>query len=436
MVFGPRVASASRRFVLAVAVCVAGASGCGAEGAGVDGGPAASGPASSDAASSPPQGAGSGGAIPPAPTVAPEPPLSNEELAKFVADRDRSPTRPIVETALLALAQCSFDQFGIDYKCAALKDYNEVSRRKTEDVRLFGTVGLAHLRHPAPAVRFQASYEGSIAAFAFDSDPTAAAVYLEALRGETDSLVLANMLKHGVTGARKSASLRTFLLGSIDHSSSQVREVSARLLGDSEVLPQVPEAFEKLLERAQRDPDGHVRATACSSLGATQDDRAMPIFKAVLEDPSAPDEVRNGCFEGVVQSWVGFPYPKRPRRDAYEYTLELLSKKPRGPKTPWRGVARLGWAKSEVKPIDREGAAWVSNVRGFFDAKQLVDVLEDLVLDADAHVTARSEAIYVLRRLNQQELLKALTRGLEKQRGTDAKTLAARAKSLSQQEKD
>jgi HEAT repeat protein len=285
-------------------------------------------------------------------------------------------------------------------------------------------------------VRFQASYEGSIAAFAFDSDPAVAAPFLEALQAESDPLVLANMLKNGVTGARKSPALRTFLLASIDHASPHVREVSARLLGDAEVLPEVPEAFERLAAKAQSDPDGHVRATACSALGAMQDDRAMPVFKAMLEGPSTPDEVRNGCFEGVVKSWAGFPYPKRPRRDAYEYTLELLSKKPRGPKTPWRGVARLGWAKSEVKPIDREGAAWLSNVRGFFDAKQVVAVLEDLVLDADAPLMARSEAIFVLRRQNEQELLKALARGLEKQKGPDAKTLATRAKSLSQQASD
>jgi hypothetical protein len=422
--------------VAAVAVCVAGASGCGAEGAGVDGGPAASGPASSSGASSGPQGAGSGGAIPPAPTVAPDPPLSKEELAKFVADKDRAPTRAIVETALLALAECGFDQFGIDYKCAALKDYKEVARRKTEDVRLFGSVGLAHLRHPAAAVRFQASYEGSIAAFTFESDPASAAPYLEALRVENDSLVLANMLKNGVTGARKSAALRTFLLGSIEHADAHVREVSARLLGDPDVLPHADGAFEKLLEKVQRDPDGHVRATACSVLGATQDDRAMPVFKAVLDDPSAPDEVRNGCFEGLVQSWVGFPYPKRPRKDAYEATLEILARTPRGPKTPWRGVSRLGWARAEVKPVDREGAAWASNVRGFFDPKRLVDVLEDLALDPDAPQMARSEAIYVLRRQNQQELLKAIARGLEKQKGPDAKTLASRAKTLAQQEKD
>jgi hypothetical protein len=260
--------------------------------------------------------------VPRAPTVAPDPPLSKEQLAKFVADKEQQPTRAIVETALLALAECGFDQFGIDHKCAALKDYNEVARRKTEDVRLFGSVGLAHLRHPSPAVRFQASFEGSIAAFAFDADEATATPYLEALRGEADPLVLANMLKNGVTGARKSAALRTFLLGSSDHANSHVREVSARLLGDADVLPQVPEAFEKLIEKAQRDPDGHVRATACASLGATQDDRAMPVFKAVLEDDSAPDEVRNGCFEGVVQSWAS---PIRSGRVAMRTTTRWSS---------------------------------------------------------------------------------------------------------------
>lgn len=432
MVHRPRLASAS---VLAVALCALDTIGCGSQGAEVDGGDAAaSGRASSVTAPSGPQAAGSGGAV--LPTVAAPPPASKEELAKFVADPERQPTRAVVEAALLALAECAFDQFGIDYKCAALKDYNEIARRKTDDVRLFGSVGLAHLRHPAPAVRFQASYEGSIAAFTFDSDPASAAPYLDALRVEKDPLVLANMLKNGVTGARKSAELRTFLLGSIEHADGHVREVSARLLGDPEVLPQADGAFEKLLEKAQRDPDGHVRATACSVLGATQDDRAMPVFKALLDDPSAPDEVRNGCFEGLVQSWVGFPYPKRPRKDAYEATLEILARTPRGPKTPWRGISRLGWAKAEVKPIDREGAAWASNVRGFFDPKRLVDVLEDLALDPDAPQMARSEAIYVLRRQNQQELLKAIARGLEKQKGPDAKTLASRAKSLAQQEKD
>ena len=130
----------------------------------------------------------------------------------------------------------------------------------------------------------------------------------------------------------------------------------------------MPGVFDKILEKTNSDPDDHVRSVACSALSATEDPKAIPVFQKIIEDSSTKDELRQGCFEGLVETWTGYPYPKSPNKDGYELTMKVLEGKTRSKEMPpWRGLSKLGYAKTEYKDYDKSGKDWYNTAKAFYD---------------------------------------------------------------------
>ena len=373
----------------------------------------------------------------PAPPSGPAPvaPLSKEQFAEFLKDKSKPLTSDVFETALLGLAECRLETSSIDYKCQALKNFHEASSHKSEDFKTQGMVALKHLRHPANAVRFKAAFEASLRAFSYDAPKEGPTQYLEAAKAETDPIVLAQQVSHLTSGGRKNAEIRTFLMETVEHKEPRVREAAARILGDAEVLAATSGGFDKLLAKTQSDPDTGVRAAACAGLGSTQDPKSIPVFKQLLEDASTADELKQGCWDGLIQTWVALPYPKAPLKEGFELVMKGLEAKPRNKNTPpWRGLSKLQWAKTEFKNYDKSGAEWYGKVKPYYEQPRLIKALESIALDKDANTSARTDVLYTLRQFKQQKLLATIATALKKQ-GADAKYLAERADKLSK-EKD
>lgn len=375
---------------------------------------------------------------PPAgPTEMPKAPLSKEQLDAFLKDESQKLTADAYESLLIGLQACDVDRYGIDYKCQAYKDYGTYSKHKNDDYKMIGKVSLKHLRDPKPAVRYQATSDASFYAFGFDADPEAPTKFLQAAQAEQEPVVLAHMIARMVSGAKKNEPLRTFVMSQVDHANARVREDAVRVIGEPENAVLIPNAFEKLLEKAQGDADDNVRATACSVLASPGADKAIPVFQKMLEDSSLKSDIRNGCFEGLVASWVTIPYPKKPSKEGYELTMKLLETKPRSKEMPpWRGISKISFAKTTFKDYDKSGKEWLEAVKGFYDKARVVKAMQDLAVDDKANQIPRSDAIYVLRRLGEQKLLGPIAETIKKQSGYEAKSLSQSAEKYSKEKDD
>lgn len=379
----------------------------------------------------------SGGAAlpepPPAPTEAPKAPMTKDAFDAFLKDKAAPLTPDAYETALLALAACKVESFGIDYRCQEQKDYNEAIAHKATDFKMQGKIALKHLRHPAPAVRYKSAFQASLEAFSFNATPEQGAPYFDAARTEKDPAVLAQFMQYIVNGAKKNADIRNFALTTVDHSEARVRDAALRVVTDREVYPQVTGAFDKIVSKAESDPDKTTRATACAGLGETDDPKAVAPIQKIIDDGATPDEVRGGCFEGLVKTWTGFPYPKNPSKDGHDLTMKYLDAPATDKMPPSRGISSLGWSRTEFKAFDKSGAEWHAKVKGFYDKAKLVKSLETLVTNKAANQSARSSAIYALRQLGEQKLLGTLVAGLKKEGGFAGKALAETAERESKQ---
>ncbi len=364
---------------------------------------------------------------PPAPTEEPKPPLSKEQLETYLKDPSAAVTAEVFETALLALSDCTLDRYGVDYRCPARKSFNEVVRRRV-DYKERARVSLKHIRHPKPAVRYQAALSAPDAAFGTEASDTAPKAYIDALRSESEPTVLVQLVTGLHLGARKSDRVKKVLVSLIDHGDSRVREAVLRRFSDHEVAKGTPGIFERLATVVEKDADDRVRAEACASLAATENDAAIPIFEKMLAAPDTPKEVFAGCFEGAIQMWVGSPYPKKPSKVAYEATMKILERPGRSKDLPpWRGMSKLGLAKTEFKTYDRDGKAWFDTAKAFYDKARLVRALEGIALDEKAEFLPRSSAMSALRQLGEQKRLKAMAPKIKVQKDRSSKMLFEQA---------
>ncbi len=262
------------------------------------------------------------------------------------------------------------------------------------------------------------------AAFGSDASDTGPKAYLDALRSESEPVVLVQLVTGLHFGARKSERVRKVLVSLIDHADSRVREAVLRRFSDHEVAKETPGIFERLASVVEKETEDRVRAEACASLGATENDAAIPIFEKMLAAPDTPKETFGGCFEGAVQMWVGAPYPLKPSKVAYEVSMKVLEKPDRSKdRPPWRGIAKLGQARTEFKPYDRAGKTWFEAAKAFYDKPRLVRALEAIALDEKADFLPRSSAITALRALGEQKRLKAIAPKIKVQKDRSSKML-------------
>ncbi|NUP09875.1 MAG: HEAT repeat domain-containing protein [Polyangiaceae bacterium] len=374
---------------------------------------------------------------PPAPTEEPKAPLTNEQVQSFLKDDAAKMGPDQFESLLLAVGSCNIDRFGVDYQCPAKKALSDGYKHKVEDYKKHNQVALKHIRHPKPAVRYEAASAAENAAFGYDAKDDADKLYIDAVRAETDPIVLAHMVSTWYTGARKSARARKVLVRLLDHSDARVREQAANRLSDKDVAKEIEGHYDLFLAKVEKDSDERVRAQACSGLSATEKEDAIAVFQKYVEGADTPQELRDGCFDGLVASWVGIPYPKKPSKAGYELTLKILEKSDRTEKfPPWKGMSKLNQARTEFKDYDSSGKEWYAAAKDFYDKARLVKALNALAIDSKAGYMARSEALYTLKRLGEQKLLETIGTTIKGQSGHDAKSLSERADKLSKEKSE
>ncbi len=344
---------------------------------------------------------------------------------------DAAPLTPeIEEHLLLALKDCTVTDDGIDYKCEAFKNWNKSRSHKSlvGAVLSAGTnsLGGKHIGDESPAIRLKsAELLGSFFGSSKDTQKTV----LDAAAKEKVPGVLAAMIRTVGSSHKQNAEVKDLLMKNSDHASEKVRIESMSWFLTS-FGTGVPDTFEKVSEKIDKDPSVKVRAFLCSRLYGSGDERAIPIFTKYLSDKGTPDELFSSCFSGTIDSWTGFPKPAKPNKKAYELTLKVLEDKPRSDKRPpWTGISTLRAATDEQKPNDSFHNAWLVNVKSFYKKERLIAALEALAGDSAAGWLARGGAVDVMKELKApkatfERLLKKMgtgsTDGLVKKKIEDA----------------
>ena len=90
--------------------------------------------------------------------------------------------------------------------------------------------------------------------------------------------------------------------------------------------------------------------------------------------------------------------PERPHQKAFELTVKLLDATPRTKeRPPWTGFTAIGASKTDVKPDDTFGNAWLNKVKPWYKPEKLHKGLEAVAGDPNAYWMARTGAIEALK---------------------------------------
>jgi hypothetical protein len=335
-----------------------------------------------------------------------------DDIESFLNDNSKSLTPDLYEKLVLALETCTVsDDHGIDYKCPALKNLEKARNRNTSLKDLVGassSIGKKHIGHTSPAVRLQsARMMGSI----FGSNNDTQALILEAAAKEKEPAVLKTMIN--VVGSRHKGNdgITELLMKNAEHANEKVRMESLGWFVSS-WSEGLPKTFDKVLEHLDKDPSMNVRAYLCGSLFRSYDMRALDKFEKYLNAKDTPKELFSGCWNGAIGAWTGFPLPDKPQKRAYDLTLKILNTKPRTQdRPPWSGISTLRAAKTEFKPTDSFGNAWLGKVKDWYKKDKLIAGLESLATDDQANWMARTGALDVMQELGAP---KATFEGLQK----------------------
>ncbi len=322
-----------------------------------------------------------------------------DALAAWLKDNSKPLSLEIYEKLLLGLADCKLQQHGIDSKCEAYKNFKQARNRNTavkDLMGMSGKLGAKHIGHKSPAVRYQAA---QLMRSMFGSDKGTQKVILEAAKNEKDPVVLSALVR--VVGSRHKANadVKALLLKLAEHKNERVRQEAMSWFLTS-FGKGVEGTFEKVLEKVDKDPSVKVRKFLCSRLYGSSDARAIPVFEKYLTDKDSPKDVFDGCWQGTISAWTGFPKPKEPNEAAYKLTLKVLEAKPRSKeRPPWAGLSTLRAAKTEYKANDKFGTEWYEKVKGWYKKDRLTKALGAVAGDEKAYWMARTGAMEVMREL-------------------------------------
>ncbi len=370
-----------------------------------------------------------------APPLIDGPAPDKKKFAAFLKDEKSKMTPDIFETGLLMLQDCRLETHGIDYQCDSYKDFQKGLGHPADldDYKARADIALKYIRHKSPAVRHEAVRRAASGVGIGQKDEQLKQI-LVACQAETEPQVSASCVESIGYVAKDKPNVKDYVFASLDHADDRVRDRAAQVLG-SRVNQPIPGSYEKLAERVEKDPTKKVKASACRSLSAPEDPRALEVFKKLVESKNTDDEVRNACFEGLIRLWTGYSYPKKPNQEAYELTLKVLQKTPRDEKRPPSSLMELGSAKTEFKDYDKSGKDWYKEAKSFYKKEDLVKTLDELVLDSDANQSARSGSLYALKSLGAKANLTTLATKLKTKKDSASKYLSETATRLSK-EKD
>ncbi len=320
-------------------------------------------------------------------------------LKAFLKDESAALTPEIYEQLVLTLADCKVNDDGIDGNCEAYKTFQKARNRNTSLKDLAGMnakIGAKLIDHESPAVRLQsASLMGSMLGTGGSTQKT----IVEAADKEKVPGVLRSMIRTVGSSLKQNADVKALVMRGADHESEAVRTESVSWLLTS-FADGVDGAFEKAVEKLDKDPSIKVRRFACSRLYGTSDERALKSFEKYLFAKDTDAELFRGCFEGVIGAWTGFPFPKKPNQKAYEMTLKVLEAKPRTKdQPPWMGMSTLRASKTEFDDKDSFSKEWLAKVKGWYKKDKLLAALESVAVDPASHWMARTGALEVMKEL-------------------------------------
>lgn len=365
---------------------------------------------------------------PPAPAPPNAPPLSEAQLAAFFATPSQKITAEVFETTLLRLASCTIEPGWVE-RCAAYGDLMKVVQRYRGGDGFPGEPALRHLRHPSFAVRASAASFAAQYAFGKEPTPEREALYLDALRSETDPELLASLVRHAGSGMQRNAEIRNVVLRSLSHFDARVRREALAGIGRPDVAPDLPDAFLYIAPATKADRPLEERVEACAALGKVEDARVVPWLGALLADASSPLELHGACFEGLVGTWTRSPEPKNPSREGYELSLRLLRAKPRP-----RAMAHPRGLKALAHRVGRPSL--LPSDDSFYDVRAVSEALAALALDDEAFAPARTEAGRSLVKLDQTTIIDATIEALKKQGSASGLTIASELEKLRSGEGD
>lgn len=296
-------------------------------------------------------------------------------------------TQEAYEALVVALASCKInDEGAIAWDCPELKALNKARQAQTalKDIAGFNAgLGKKLLTHESPAVRIKAA---EMMASMLGADDSAQRVVIDAIGKEKHPAVIKALLDVIGSSGGKNPEIGALLVKLADHESPLVRGLAIYWLASS-WNKDVAGGIEKIIEKAEKDPDTNVRQSACKYGGKLGNDAMIPVYEKLTQDPD--DDIYGACMEGLVEMWLSYPFFETASEKAYKLTLERLAAKPRTDnRPPWSLLGTFKHAGSSGDSIDkwRAKATW-------FNRDALVKVLGDVVVDEQANGMARTAAV-------------------------------------------
>ncbi|MCA9645729.1 MAG: HEAT repeat domain-containing protein [Polyangiaceae bacterium] len=338
----------------------------------------------------------------------------------WLADESKPLTADVYEQFVLDLSKCELNERGIDPRCEAYRDLKKARSRNTslKDIAgLNAAVGKKLITHESPAVRWQAA---QLLKSVFGSTPAVQELVLKAAEKEKEPAVLISLVRVVGSQHRDNAKIKELLLKLADHDSEHVRQEAMSWF----LTPfgkGVEGTFEKVLEHVENDKSMNVRRFLCGRLYGSEDERAVPVFEKYLNEKETDPKLYEGCWQGVISAWTGFPKPENPSKKAYELTLKVLEKKPRTRTSPpWTSFRNLRAAKADFPERDKTSQAWLEKVKPWYKVDRLLKALDSIAVDREAYWMTRTAALDVMRDLGvDQKKFEALEKKYEKAENDD-----------------
>lgn len=320
------------------------------------------------------------------------------DLQAFLKDENAPLTPEIEEKLLVAMKDCKVSDTGIDSGCQEYKNWNSARGRKTATKQLLGgsnNLGTRHIGDESPAVRLKsAELMGSL----FGTEANSQKVLVEAANKEQVPGVLTAMIRSVGSRHKQNPDINALLLKNADHPSEAVRGEALSWFTTS--FGGVPGTFEKVVEKIDKDPSVKLRGRLCARLYGSSDERALVTINKYLSAKDTPEELFRGCWDGMIATWTGFPNPEKPLAKGYELTMKMLNTTPRTKqRPPWTGMSSLRAAKTDIKPTDTFGQAWLTKVKPFYKKEKLVAALEGVAADTNTEWMARTGALETMKEL-------------------------------------
>lgn len=330
---------------------------------------------------------------------APSASVAGDSLSDWLADESAPLTEEVYRRFILTLTACEVSERGIDPRCQAYRELKQARGRTTRPadlVTMNEVLGKELIAHEHPAVRWQAT---QLLKAVYGIKPEMAALVLSAAQKEQSPAVLIALTR--VVGAKhkESPEVKALLMKLSEHESEHVRQEAMSWFLTAFGVG-VPDTFERVLDRVENDPSINVRRFLCGRLYGSEDERAIPVFEKYLNQKDVDLKLFEGCWQGVISAWTGFPKPTKPSQAAYELTLKVLERKPRTRSSPpWTSFRNLRAAKTDYAERDQAGLDWLEAVKPWYRPERLLKALEDIALDREAYWMTRTAALDVMRDL-------------------------------------